>query len=73
MLPLTACVTDELFNTSHPGHATIAVTADGAELSDETLRPASWNLCIGDYTAEETSATHASRHLFEPGTHTITA
>lgn len=73
MLPLTACVTDELYNTSHPGHATIAVTADWAELSDETLRPASWNLCIGDYTAEETSGTHASRHLFEPGTHAITA
>lgn len=73
MLPLTSCVTDELYNTSHPGHATIAVTADWAERSDETPYPASWSLRIADYTAEETSGTHASRHLFEPGIHTITA
>lgn len=73
MLPLTGCVTDELYNTSHPGHATIAVTADWSERSDETPEPASWSLRIGDYTAEETSGTHASRHLFEPGIHSITA
>lgn len=72
MPTMTSCVTDELFNTPHPSHAMISVTADWSERSEGADHPGTWIVSIDGHTAEETAGTHAPAHLFEPGTHTLT-
>ena len=68
---LSSCVKDELFNTPHPDHGKVAVTADWSNRGEGVDIPTSWEVNIGDYTGTETSATHAPDHLFEPGNYTL--
>ena len=68
---LSSCVKDELFNTPHPDHGKVAVTADWSNRGEGADIPTSWEVNIGDYTGTETSATHAPDHLFEPGNYTL--
>lgn len=68
---LSSCVKDELFNTPHPDHGKVAVTADWSNRGEGVDIPTSWELNLGDYTGTETSATHAPDHLFEPGNYTL--
>lgn len=71
---LTAsCVKDTLYNTPHPNHGKITVTADWSARGEGIDIPATWALSMGDYTGTETAATHAPDHLFAPGSYTLVA
>lgn len=71
---LTAsCVKDTLYNTPHPNHGKITVTADWSARGEGIAIPATWTLSMGDYTGTETTATHAPDHLFAPGSYTLVA
>ncbi len=69
----SSCVKDELFNTPHPDHGKIAVTADWTARGEAVPEPDRWTVTMGDYTGEETGTVHASDHLFEPGEYTLAA
>ena len=68
-----SCVKDTLYNTPHPDHGKITVTADWSARGEGIDIPATWTLSMGDYTGTETSATHAPDHLFAPGNCTLVA
>lgn len=71
---LTAsCVKDTLYNTPHPDHGKITVTADWSARGEGIAIPATWTIAMGDYTGTETTATHAPDHLFAPGSYTLVA
>lgn len=73
VLSLTSCVKDDLYDTPHPDHGKVAVTADWTARGEGIAVPEKWTVAIGDYTGEETTATHAPDHLFKPGEYRITA
>lgn len=68
---LSSCVKDTLYNTPHPDHGKITVTADWSARGEGIDIPATWTIAMGDYTGTETSATHAPDHLFAPGSYTL--
>lgn len=70
---LSSCIKDKLFNTPHPDHGKVAVTADWSNRGEGVDIPTSWEVNIGDYTGTETSATHTPDYLFEPGNYTLVA
>ena len=70
-LLLASCVKDTLYDTPHPDHGKIAVTADWSARGEGIDIPATWTVTLGDYTGTETSATHAPDHLFAPGSYTL--
>ena len=70
-LLLSSCVKDTLYDTPHPDHGMISVTADWSARGEGIDIPATWTVAIGDYTGTETSATHAPDHLFDPGSYTL--
>lgn len=72
-LLLSSCVKDELHDTPHPDHGKVAVTADWANRGENIPVPEKWTVSIGEYTGEETAATHAPDYLFEPGGYTLAA
>ena len=69
---LSSCVKDTLYDTPHPDHGMIAMTADWSARGDGIDIPATWTVTMGDYTGTETSATHTPDHLFAPGRYTLT-
>lgn len=69
----TSCVKDELFDTPHPDHGKITVTADWTARGEAVPEPDRWTVTMGDYTGEETEAVHAPEVLFEPGEYTLAA
>lgn len=71
LLVLASCVKDDLYDTPHPDHAKIAVTADWSNRGEGVDIPASWHIAIGDYAGTETGATHAPDYLFNPGSYTL--
>ena len=73
VLSLTSCVKDDLYDTPHPDHGKVAVTADWTARGEGIAVPEEWTVAIGDYTGEETTATHAPDYLFKPGEYRITA
>lgn len=68
---MTGCVKDELFDTPHPDHGKVAVTADWTGKGEGISVPDKWTVNIGDYTGEETGATHSPDYLFTPGDYRI--
>jgi len=70
-LLLSSCVKDTLYDTPHPDHGMISVTADWSPRGEGIDIPATWTVTMGDYTGTETSATHAPDHLFDPGSYTL--
>ncbi|MBO8480767.1 MAG: hypothetical protein IAB76_06655 [Bacteroidetes bacterium] len=68
---LSSCVKDTLYDTPHPDHGKIAVTADWSARGEGIDIPAQWIVAIGDYTGTETAETHAPDHLFAPGDYTL--
>lgn len=72
-LSLTSCVKDDLFNTPHPEHGKVVVTADWTAKGEGIAVPEKWTVNIGDYTGEETTETHAPDYLFTPGEYSIIA
>ena len=73
LLLLSSCVKDELYNTPHPRHAKITVTADWAQRGEGVGIPGSWTVGMGGYTGIETAATHVPDRLFAPGSYTLAA
>ena len=70
-LLLSSCVKDTLYDTPHPDHGMISVTADWSARGEGIDIPATWTVAMGDYTGTETSATHAPDHLFDPGSYIL--
>ena len=70
---LSSCVKDTLYDTPHPDHGKITVTADWSARGEGIDIPATWTIAMGDYTGTETAATHAPDHLFAPGSYTLVA
>ena len=70
---LSSCVKDTLYDTPHPDHGMIAVTADWSARGTGIDIPATWTVSMGDYTGTETGATHAPDYLFNPGDYTLAA
>lgn len=73
VLSLTSCVKDELYDTPHPDHGKVTLTTDWSARGEGIAVPERWTMNIGDYTGEETTATHAPDYLFKPGEYRITA
>ncbi len=74
ILTLGACdVKDPIYNTLHPGHGTITLTADWSGIGQGLTAPESYTVRAGDYTATVGRATAALDHLFEPGKYVIHA
>ena len=71
LLLTASCVKNTLYNTPHPDHGKITVTADWSARGEGIDIPATWTVSMGDYTGTETSATHAPDHLFAPGSYTL--
>lgn len=70
---LSSCVKDTLYDTPHPDHGMIAVTADWSARGEGIDIPATWTVSMGDYTGTETAATHTPEYLFVPGSYTLAA
>ena len=68
---LSSCVKDTLYDTPHPDHGMIAVTADWSARGEGIDIPATWTVSMGDYTGTETAATHTPEYLFVPGSYTL--
>ncbi len=68
---LSSCVKDTLYDTPHPDHGMISVTADWTARGEGIDIPAAWTVAMGDYTGTETAATHAPEYLFVPGSYTL--
>ena len=68
---LSSCVKDTLYDTPHPDHGMISVTADWTARGEGIDIPATWTVTMGDYTGTETAATHAPEYLFVPGSYTL--
>lgn len=73
MLMATACVKSTLYDTPHPNHGKITVTADWSARGEGIDIPATWTVTMGDYTGTETGETHAPDYLFNPGNYTLAA
>ena len=72
-LLLASCVKDNLYNTPHPDHGKITVTADWTDRGDGVDIPAEWTVTMDDYTGKETGETHAPDYLFDSGNYTLAA
>ena len=70
---LSACVKDELHDTSHPDYGAITVTADWSDRGDGVDIPAEWTVTMDGYTGTESVETHAPDYLFAPGSYTLAA
>lgn len=71
-LMLSSCVKDTLYDTPHPDHGTIAVTADWSNRGEGIDIPGEWNVAIGSYQGTETTDLHSPEYLFPAGTYTLT-
>lgn len=79
---LAGCdVKDPIYNTPHPEHGTITLTADWSGIGEGLTAPASYTVAAtpaaaaatGGYTATLTGTTATLDHLFEPGKYSIYA
>lgn len=69
-LLFTSCdVKDPIYNTPHPEHGKITLTADWSARGAGIDIPASYTVRAGDYTAVLSGATATLDHLFAPGTY----
>ena len=69
----SSCVKDDLYDTPHPGHGKITVTADWSGRGTGLDIPEKWNVALGDYNGEETDAVHTPDYLFAPADYTLMA
>lgn len=69
---MASCVKDDLYNTPHPDHGKVTVTADWSDRGEGIAVPEKWVVNIGEYTGEETAGAHAPDYLFEPDEYKMT-
>ncbi len=68
VLLLASCdVKDPIYNTPHPDHGTVTLTADWSRRGTGIDIPASYTVQAGDYSTTLGDATNRIDHLFEPG------
>ena len=69
LLPLLAScgAKDPNYNTAHPDHGMVTLTADWSQRGTDIDIPASYTVQAGDYSTTLGDATHRIDHLFEPG------
>lgn len=69
LLPLLAScgAKDPNYNTTHPDHGMVTLTADWSQRGTDIDIPASYTVQAGDYSTTLGDATHRIDHLFEPG------
>ena len=69
LLPLLAScgAKDPNYNTAHPDHGMVTLTADWSQRGTDIDIPASYTVQAGDYSTTLSDATHRIDHLFEPG------
>lgn len=72
-LMMQSCVKDTLFDTPHPDHGKITVTADWSDRGEGLDVPGEWNVVIGDYQGKETVGLHSPDYLFTAGAYTLLA
>ena len=71
-LLFTSCdMKDPIYNTPHPDHGRITLTADWSARGAGIDIPASYTVQAGDYTASLSGGTNTLDHLFAPGTYPI--
>lgn len=71
---LAGCdVKDPIYNTPHPEHGTVTLTADWSGIGEGLTAPASYTVVAADYTATVSGVTNRLDHLFEPGKYSIYA
>ncbi|MBC5614549.1 FimB/Mfa2 family fimbrial subunit [Bacteroides hominis] len=69
-LLFTSCdVKDPIYNTPHPEHGKITLTADWSARGAGIDIPATYTVQAGDYSATLSDATATLDHLFAPGTY----
>lgn len=71
-LMLASCVKDTLYDTPHPDHGKVTVTADWSNRGEGIDIPAEWNVAIGSYQGTETTDLHSPEYLFPAGAYTLT-
>ena len=64
---MTGCVKDDLYNTPHPDHGAVVVTADWSGRSSDATVPGTYMLCIGDKEQTVSAETNVFQELFLPG------
>lgn len=70
VLLFTSCdVKDPIYNTPHPEHGKITLTADWSARGAGIDIPATYTVQAGDYTAALSGGTNTLDHLFAPGTY----
>ena len=68
VLLLASCdVKDPIYNTPHPDHGTVTLTADWSQRGTGIDIPASYTVQAGDYSTTLDGTTNRIDHLFEPG------
>lgn len=69
LLAVSCDVKDPIYNTPHPDHGTVTLTADWSRRGTGIDIPASYTVQAGDYSTTLGNTTNRIDHLFEPGTY----
>ena len=71
---LAGCrVKDPIYNTPHPDHGTVTLTADWSSIGEGLTAPASYTVKAADYTVTVSGVTNRLDRLFVPGRYSIYA
>ena len=71
---LAGCdVKDPIYNTPHPDHGTVTLTADWSSIGEGLTTPASYTVKAADYTVTVSGVTNRLDRLFVPGRYSIYA
>lgn len=69
LLAVSCEVKDPIYNTPHPDHGTVTLTADWSRRGTDIDIPASYTVQAADYSTTLDGTTNRIDHLFEPGTY----
>ena len=69
LLAVSCDVKDPIYNTPHPDHGTVTLTADWSRRGTDIDIPASYTVQAADYSTTLDGTTNRIDHLFEPGTY----
>ncbi len=64
---------DPNYNTDHPEHGKITVTADWSGIGQDITKPSAFTVAVGGHTVEATGDSHAIDNLFDPGDYRLYA
>ena len=64
---------DPNYNTDHPEHGKITVTADWSGIGQDITKPSAFTVAVGGHTVEVTGDSHAIDKHFDPGDYLLYA